>query len=131
MILHHVSLVSRDIDRAVAFYRDALGLRQIARPPFKFPGAWLTSGTVEVHLIDNPGGTFRRDPVIDTGDCHFAIRVTDFEAAIAGLVAKGYKEDGPPGDLKSIRMNRNGVVGYPQAYLIDPDWNIVELNAAA
>jgi hypothetical protein len=29
-----------------------------------------------------------------------------------------------------LRVRRNGPAGFPQAYLLDPDRNIVEINGA-
>ena len=128
--LHHVALVSTDIARSIKFYRDMLGFEVISRPPFKIGGAWLASGPVEIHLIDNPQGTFRDDVSIDTGDTHFALRVADFEAAVARLQSKGFRPEAATGDPMCLSINRNSIAGYPQAYLLDPDRNIIEINAA-
>ena len=130
-ILHHVSLVTTRLEQSVAFYRDILGFRQIQRPAFKSVGAWLARGSVEIHLIANPQGTFRKSPLIDTGDAHFALRVENFEAAVSELAAKGYREDAPEDDAKKLVFRRRGPAGYPQAYLRDPDFNLIEINAAS
>jgi catechol 2,3-dioxygenase-like lactoylglutathione lyase family enzyme len=129
--LHHVSVVATDLARSTEFYRDVFRLRQIARPPFKTAGAWLVSNSLEIHLISNPGGTFRSSPIIDTGDTHFAIRVEDFEAAMSHLAARGFREDAAENDPMRLVVKRKGTAGYPQAYLLDPDRNIVEINAAS
>ena len=129
--LHHVSLVTSNLDRSIEFYRDKLGFERIDRPPFKIGGAWLASGAVEIHLIDNASGTFRDQAIIDTGDTHFAMRVQDFEAAMSFLAANGFRHDAPHGDPMRIAINRKSIAGYPQAYLLDPDRHIVEINAAA
>ena len=129
--LHHVSLVSTDIGRSSAFYSEMLGFKVIARPSFKIGGAWLASGPVEIHLIDNPQGTFRDSASIDTGDVHFALRVDDFEQTMSDLAAKGFRTDAAPSDPMRIHINRKSIAGYPQAYLLDPDRNIIEINAAA
>ena len=39
--VHHVSVNVADIDEATRFYTDVLGLEQLPRPDFGFPGAWL------------------------------------------------------------------------------------------
>ena len=129
-MLQHVSLVTSDLTRSVKFYRDVFGLEQIARPPFKSAGAWLAFGPFQIHLIVKPNGTFRSKSTIDTGDTHFAIRVEDFEAAMGQLAGKGFREDAAEGDPMRLLVIRDGVAGFPQAYLLDPDWNIVEINAA-
>jgi catechol 2,3-dioxygenase-like lactoylglutathione lyase family enzyme len=128
--LHHVSLVSAKLDLATAFYRDRLGFRPIARPPFPINGAWLAIGSLELHLIDNPAGTFRKGTSIDTNDVHFAIRVDDFDAAIKQLAARGFREDAVDGDQMRIFINRKSIAGYPQAYLLDVDRHVIEINAA-
>jgi len=130
MMLHHVSIVVTDIERSVAFYRDVFGLEQIERPPFSTVGAWFACGALQVHLIVHPTGTFRRAATIDTADGHFAFRTDDFEGCIRGLIAKGFREDASEGDPWRLRLRRDGPAGFPQAYLLDPDCNIVEINGA-
>jgi len=129
-LLHHVSLVTAMLDQSIAFYRDVLGFSQIERPKFKTTGAWLALGATEIHLIANAQGTFRKAPTIDTGDTHFALRVEDFEATVSDLAAKGYSEAAAEGDPKKLVLRRSGPAGYPQAYVRDPDFHIVEINAA-
>jgi catechol 2,3-dioxygenase-like lactoylglutathione lyase family enzyme len=128
-ILHHLAVLTTDLERARAFYRDAFGLQEIERPPFKIPGAWFAIGDRQIHITLHPQGTFRTKPVIDNNDGHFAIRVEDFEASVAKLVQYGLREDASDGDPKRLFVNRNSAAGYPQAYLLDPDWNVIEVNA--
>ena len=128
--LHHVSLVTSNLERATEFYRDVFGFEQVARPPFGIPGAWFAFGSFELHLILNPGGTFRSNSTIDTGDTHFAVRVADFEAAMRHFASKGFRENAADGDPMRILVNRKSTAGYPQAYLLDADRNIIEINAA-
>ena len=127
--LHHISLVTSDLERSARFYREVLGLHEIARPPFKLAGKWLVSGPVQVHLIANAAGTFRANPTVDLDDTHFALRVDDFEQAITHLTSSGYRQDAAEDDPMRLVVRRAGVAGYPQAYLRDPDGNIVEINA--
>ena len=50
--LHHVSINVDDLDAALAFYVNALGLSvRPDRPDFSFDGAWLDAGGQQVHLI--------------------------------------------------------------------------------
>ena len=127
--LHHISLVSRDLEASSLFYGEVLGLALVERPDFPIAGRWFRSGTVEVHLIDRPDGTFRARPGIDHNDVHFAIRVPDFEAEISRLKGLGYAEDELAANGKHLRVNRNGKAGYPQVYITDPDNHVIEINA--
>ena len=54
-LLHHVSLPVGDLERSRRFYREVLGLAEIARPPFPFPSAWFRLGDRELHLIGGEG----------------------------------------------------------------------------
>jgi catechol 2,3-dioxygenase-like lactoylglutathione lyase family enzyme len=39
--LFHTGLRTADLDASVRFYTEVLGMVQVTRPPFDFPGAWL------------------------------------------------------------------------------------------
>ena len=39
--LLHVAVKTMDLDASVAFYTKVIGLRDVHRPDFGFPGAWL------------------------------------------------------------------------------------------
>ena len=127
--LHHVSILTRDLDRSRAFFRDVLGLRETQRPAFRSAGAWFTLEDGELHVNQHPTGTFRSVSTVDNDDGHIALRVADFDTAIARLAAHGHREDAPDGDPMRLVVNRNSAAGYPQAYLLDPDWNVIEINA--
>ncbi len=126
----HVSLVTTDLDRSIAFYRDILGLHQIQRPAFRSRGAWLASGSLEIHLTINPDGHLRPAPHIDTGDIHFAARAADFPAMRRHLESKGYGEDLPDGDPRRLVFRLDGPAPYQQCYLLDPDNHLIEINNA-
>ncbi len=128
--LHHASIVVTDLERAVAFYRDVIGLEQIPRPPFQRAGAWFAVGPSQLHLLVNDQGTLRPRAVIDTGDNHFAIRTGDFAGFVARLVAHGFREDAAETDPMRILVRYTTTAGFPQAYLLDPDRNVIEINAA-
>jgi len=40
--LDHYNVSTRDLGATVRFYEDILGLVNGPRPPFDFPGAWLS-----------------------------------------------------------------------------------------
>ena len=126
--LHHASLPVTDLARAKRFYADVLGLREIDRPPFNFPGAWYAVGDRQLHLIVAEGSTFREGKAVDSRDIHFAIRVSSYREAVAHLRALGYAPDAAD-ELHRSRENPTATAGFPQVYVLDPDRNVIEINA--
>jgi catechol 2,3-dioxygenase-like lactoylglutathione lyase family enzyme len=129
-IIHHVSLTVRDLERSRRFYHEVLGLTEIARPPFPFPGAWFAIGDRQhLHLIVHGGATFRGDRDIDTRDSHFAVRVGSYRSTVAFLRERGYREDSGESDLMTMRLQPHATAGFPQIYILDPDRHVIEINA--
>ena len=91
----HVGVAVSDIDAALAFYRDVLGLTP--HPPEEADGATLVSlpfGDSEIELLaprsaDGPIAKFleRRG----AGIHHICYRVPDLDAALAACRAAGYR----------------------------------------
>lgn len=129
--LHHVSLDVRDLDRALAFYRDVLGLVPLERPDFPVKGAWLACGDRQLHLVVHEGEALRRSLAVDNNDGHFALNTDDFEGVVTLLAAHGYDETAIEGDPRRLVVKRTGAAGFPQLYVLDPDRNVVEINGAA
>lgn len=51
----HISVVVADTDRALTFYREVLGLLvDGTRPDLGYPGAWLSLGAHQIHLLELP-----------------------------------------------------------------------------
>jgi glyoxylase I family protein len=126
--LHHVAIVVEDILRSKRFYGEVLGLEEIARPPFPFDGAWYRAGDRDLHLIVTTDPTFRTGKGVNTQDGHLAFRVKSFRRALAYLESKGFREtDDEPG--RSMRVQPDSVAGFPQIHLMDPDRNMIEINA--
>lgn len=128
VLLHHVSLPVRDIKRSQAFYRRLFGFRELDHPPFRKPGVWLEiAAASQLHLNEEPDATYRTEPVINTLDRHFALTVADFDAALSELVALGFSETAGERDPSRILVTR-AAAGYDRLYILDPDFNIIELN---
>lgn len=128
--IHHVSLNVVDLERSRRFYRDILGLEEISRPPFSFPGAWfIVGGGQQLHLIVHPGATFRGAKGVDTRDNHFAVRVDDYQETLDFLRAYGYREDAGELDPLKMRTQPHATAGFPQIYICDPDRHVIEINA--
>lgn len=108
--VHHVSVNVSDVAAGVAFYTGVLGgVLRDDRPDLGIGGAWLDFGGQQVHLVEAPVPT-------NAGQ-HFALRVTDLDATVDELRAKGVSV----GDPMSVGSNR-------QTFLSDPAGNTVELH---
>ena len=119
--LHHVSLSVTDLERAKRFYGDVLGLPELERPPFDFPGAWYALGDRQLHLIAHTHPrTLRGTTEVDSRDGHLALRVADFDAALERLRGHGIL----------IKESRANITQWSQLYITDPDGNVIELNVA-
>jgi catechol 2,3-dioxygenase-like lactoylglutathione lyase family enzyme len=116
-----------DLERSRAFYRDVLGLREIPRPAFDFPGAWFAVGDRQLHLIVHDTPTLRSRG-IDSHDVHVAVRVKSYRATVAFLESKGYARDARE-ETRRLRENPAGKAGFPQVFILDPDRHVIELNA--
>jgi len=128
--IHHTALTVTDIERSRKFYREILSIKEMARPPFDFPGAWFQVGDCqELHLIVHGRATFREKP-LDSRDVHFAVRVPSFQGAVEFLRAKGYREDAALDDPFHMIVQPHPTAGYPQIYICDPDRHVIEINAA-
>ena len=85
--IHHVAYRCRDAKETVDFYRDLLGMREIERPDFGFPGHWFQAGATQVHLILNQEGC-------SSPGCHLDPDAVSEELGpaareLAGLLAAG------------------------------------------
>jgi catechol 2,3-dioxygenase-like lactoylglutathione lyase family enzyme len=126
--IHHVAIPVSDLARAKEFYGTLLGLKEIPRPAFPFAGAWYSAGSRDLHLIVADDPTFRAGKGVNMQDAHLAIRVKSFRRALEYLESKGYRADHAD-PLRSMRVSTHGPTGFPQIHLMDPDRNMIEINA--
>ena len=112
---HHASLTVSDLERSRAFFGDLLGLEEIERPDFGFPGVWYQAGDIQLHLMVAPASTDtagKPDKPNPLGG-HLAFEVEDYEAVCATLEAAG---------LEVMGLGKE--VG--QMFVQDPDGNTLE-----
>jgi catechol 2,3-dioxygenase-like lactoylglutathione lyase family enzyme len=129
--LHHVSITCTNLAVSIDFYCKVLGLSVLQRPPFKSQGAWLGCGSQHVHLNAKALPPFPANKVINPTEPHFAIRCDAFDVMLALLVAAGFREALPETDPMRMMVDRAGPAGFPQVFILDPDRNTVEINAAS
>ncbi len=114
--LHHCAVLVADTARALAFYHDLLGLAlDSSRPDLGYPGAWLSVGDSQVHLMELPNP----DPVTDRPehagrDRHLALAVRDLEPIQQALERAGV----------ACTLSRSG---RRALFCRDPDGNGVEI----
>ena len=110
--LQHVAIDVDDLDAALGFYTEGLGLEVAERPAsLGANGAWLSTGSGQIHLVEVE--TF----VAPAASPHLALEVDDVDAAVATLRGRDI-EVSDPFDVGAGR----------QAFLHDPAGNMVELN---
>lgn len=117
--IHHVSLIVADTARALSFYRDLLGLAvDPARPDLGYPGAWLTVGEQQIHLLELPNpDPLEGRPSHGGRDRHLALTVADLAALEQRLREAGVE----PTRSRS---------GRRALFCRDPDANALELIEA-
>lgn len=93
--VHHVAVVVRDIDAALGFYRDTLGLTVELVLPIETDRvviAFLAVGETKVELVqptDDTTGVARFLDKKGEGFHHVCLETPDVDAALADLAARG------------------------------------------
>lgn len=114
--LHHASLIVSNVQTALKFYCDALGMRQTERPDLGFPGVWLQlSEQQQLHLLElhNPDPTTGR-PDHGGRDRHVALMVANMEPIKERL------------EKHHIRYTLS-ISGRRAFFCRDPDGNAIEI----
>lgn len=114
----HICFVVGNLDKSIAFYRDALGFSH----SFDFTNDQGKRFGVYLHI---DGRTFfemfegRPEPFRDTQSYkHFCLEVDDINSTVAGLRKRGIEVSDP----------KMGSDNSWQAWLADPDGNRIELH---
>jgi catechol 2,3-dioxygenase-like lactoylglutathione lyase family enzyme len=126
--LEHYLVLTDDLERTRDFYRDALGLREGARPPLGFPGYWLYVGEVPcIHIAE--WNTYRAHSIVagisvstwapGTGPLdHIAFNAVDLAGVRARLHAHRIDHS----------VNEVPNAGLTQLFLKDPNGVKIEIN---
>lgn len=107
-----ISIRITDVDRAIAFYRDQLGLRFL----FRFPGmAFFDCGGVRLYMTNPENPQFAGTSII-------YFRVGSIGAAHAALEAKGVAFVEPPRKVHADERHELWLASF-----LDPDGNTLAL----
>jgi methylmalonyl-CoA epimerase len=93
--IHHVAVVVHDLDQALVFYRDALGLEVADRRPVPEEGveiAFLPMGEAEIELLQpltEEGGVARFLEKRGEGLHHICLALDDIDTAMDRLESAG------------------------------------------
>lgn len=124
--IDHLTLVVKSLELSRAFYVDLLGMDEVARPAFTFPGAWFQAGATLLHLIEEHDQSGQAGADVNrsrNSRCHhFAFEVTDARAAAQTLKTQGVTL------IDDAKLRPDGAV---QVFLADPDGHVVELCSSA
>ena len=111
--IQHCSLVVQNLDRAAAFYREVLGLTEIAIPStFKPAGLnvrWFRLGSQQIHILMGA----ENQPFSQQ---HMALQVDDAQAARLWMKEKGI-------DIEETILIPNA----DRFFIRDPDSNLIEI----
>jgi catechol 2,3-dioxygenase-like lactoylglutathione lyase family enzyme len=119
--LAHVTIKAADLAATIAFYERVIGLQQVARPPFPFPGAWLGFGEdALVHLLGGDRALAANGSIAhETGSIdHVSFWARGYAAQRARLEAcrLPFRESCPPQTTLA------------QIFVFDPNGVLIELT---
>lgn len=130
--IDHITLIVADLERTRQFYCDQLGMREVARPDFEFPGLWLTpcqaesepdgflQALIHITLADEDSGLAGwgdRQVRRTSRGHHFAMEVADAEQAHRHVTELGLEIAVP------LKQRPDGAA---QFYVRDPDGHLIE-----
>lgn len=114
--LNHLALTVRNTEISRQFYCQVLGFREVKRPPFDFPGAWLVGYGVQIHLLEKPEYAPQRHEQPNTRGVHYAFALQS-DVSVRSILT----EHGIPFIQK---VNAGGV---RQTFFHDPDGHTIEV----
>lgn len=115
--VNHLARTTRHLEESRAFYKNVLGFREVSRPNFNFPGAWLYNYGLQIHLIVDDSAPTEKGEISTRAD-HLALHVDDVEA-VEGML----KQHGIP-----YRRNYVAERDITQFFFHDPDGHHIEIG---
>ena len=116
-LLQHVNVNVDDLDRAVAFYRDVLGLPLDPTPDQGFRSQFFRCGpNQQIHMNEIEDSHQYRG--------HFCVWVPDFAAVFHRVKAAGAIDTQPWGRVRKLPS------GSMQMFVRDPAGNLIEIGSA-
>jgi catechol 2,3-dioxygenase-like lactoylglutathione lyase family enzyme len=116
--MNHFTVLTDDVERTVAFYRDMMGLHSGYRPPLTFPGAWLYAGDAPIlHVVGGREREALKPGVID----HMAFSASGLRETLARLTQHDVH----------YACRQQAQSGVWQVFFSDPNGARVELDFAA
>lgn len=135
---HHIAISTPNIERALGFYRDLLGFRQVSRTDWEAgtdvidqvldlkdsaaTQVMLKGANLCIELFEfkcpTPTTMNSNRPVSDHGHTHLCLDVIDIEQVYQKLKSAGIKFHSEPQDFGAVKAT----------YGRDPDGNVFELQ---
>lgn len=120
--LDHVVLRVADMDRAIAFYEQVLGLH-VERRLSEIGLVQLRAGSAMIDLVPQKEGEAPSGNENGRNMDHYAVQIESMDAEALGAHLRRHGVD--PGEVR----RRYGAEGYGSSiYITDPDGNTVELK---
>ncbi len=125
--LDHITIIVADLDATRRFYTELLGMTEITRPDFDFPGAWFATRPDQQRAEIHATVASKQAGRAGWGDLgatrlsrghHFAFQVADAVSFEKFLRTQGVEI------AIACRPRPDGAI---QFYLQDPDGHVIEL----
>ena len=118
----HVTLICADLEATRRFYVELIGMHEVERPAFKFPGLWFALAGMQIHATEKspesgPAGWAKGGTITSRGH-HIAFAVDDVSKSLTVVETQGIRIASP------LQQRPDG---FKQLYLYDPDGHVVEL----
>ena len=128
--IDHITLIVSDLDATRSFYCDVLGMFEVPRPQFEFPGLWLDSDQPQPGQIDRAlihatlsneqsgrAGWGDQGATRASRGHHFAFQVKDAAAMSEAIKNKG---------VEIVSGPKQRPDGPTQVFVKDPDGHLIE-----